>query len=178
MNIATASKATLLSASIRRAVIGLTFFASSIAGAAFGQTWDGGGANVNWDTADNWDDNSVPATSADVSFATGFGSGTAISLNGNRTANSLTIDTNATFSLNNNTLTLTSGNVTMTTNGSLTLNSAVSIGGAAGAWNVATNGYIQAGGIISGSGSITKTGPGELRLNAVNTLSGTVRVEG
>ena len=140
--------------------------------------WDGGGANVNWDTADNWDDNSVPATSADVSFATGFGSGTAISLNGNRTANSLTIDTNATFSLNNNTLTLTSGNVTMTTNGSLTLNSAVSIGGAAGAWNVATNGYIQAGGIISGSGSITKTGPGELRLNAVNTLSGTVRVEG
>src|SRR6187551_2956522 len=55
--------------------------------------WDGGGANANWDTANNWDSNSVPGSNEDITFGTGFGSGTAINLNGNRSVKTLTIST-------------------------------------------------------------------------------------
>ena len=32
--------------------------------------WDGGGANANWDTLANWDDDNLPASTADVTFGT------------------------------------------------------------------------------------------------------------
>src|SRR4051812_29224655 len=51
--------------------------------------WDGGGANANWDTPANWLGDVVPPAANDVQFASAFTSGTTISPNGNRTANSL-----------------------------------------------------------------------------------------
>lgn len=54
--------------------------------------WDGGGANANWDTANNWDDNLVPASGADVTFLTENTSGSTILLNGNRTSGLVTFN--------------------------------------------------------------------------------------
>ncbi len=154
------------------AVALITALTALLAGtAAAANTWDGGGANANWNTPENWDDDTVPADTADVTFATGFASGTAISLNGNRTANSLTLNTNATFSLNNNTLTLTSGNITVTVGGNRDLNCAVDIGATDAMWDIA--GTVQLNGNVGldiqgdliSSGSLTKTGSGTLLLN-------------
>ncbi len=36
------------------------------------RTWDGGGANDNWDTVNNWDNNALPAATDDVVFGTAF----------------------------------------------------------------------------------------------------------
>jgi hypothetical protein len=35
---------------------------------AFAQTWDGGGADANWSTANNWSANAVPAAGGAVSI--------------------------------------------------------------------------------------------------------------
>lgn len=63
---------------------------------AFAQNvWDGGGANANWDTANNWDDDTVPVSGASVTFLTGNSSGNTISLNGNRTSGNVTLNNTA-----------------------------------------------------------------------------------
>jgi len=143
-------------------------------------TWDGGGAaNDNWDYSsgagiyDNWDDNNLPATTADVTFASAFGvGGTSISLNGDRTANSLTINTGTAFSIANSTLALTSGNIMVSVDGNHDFNSAMNIGSTAAVWDITgtqdNNGAhgLDVGGQITGSGSITKSGNGTLLLDA------------
>lgn len=84
-------------------------------------TWDaGGGANDNWDyqsvpgTYDNWAGNLLPAAADDVIFQNVASAGNSISLNGDRTVNSLTLNqtTNQNFSIDNNILTVTSGSIT------------------------------------------------------------------
>ncbi len=98
------------------------FGATATAPAA--NTWDAdGGANDNWDYSsgagvyDNWDDNLLPAATADVRIQTVNSSGNSISLNGNRTVNSLTLNQTVSqdFSIDNNTLTVTSGRITRNT---------------------------------------------------------------
>ena len=178
MNIATASKATLLSASIRRAVIGLTFFASSIAGAAFGQTWDGGGANASWGTVANWNDDTLPGITADVTFATAFTSGAAVSLGGNRTVNSLTFSNPTAFQLSGDTLTITSGSITTSGTFNRVISSNIDIGSTAAVWHVegssSANGSrgIDVKGSITSSSSLTKTGPGTLLLDRSGGMTG------
>jgi hypothetical protein len=84
-------------------------------------TWDaGGGANDNWDyqsvpgTYDNWAGNLLPAAADDVIFQNVASTGNSISLNGDRTVNSLTLNQTITqnFSIDNNILTVTSGSIT------------------------------------------------------------------
>jgi len=100
------------------------------------RTWDGGGSNANWDTVNNWDNNATPATTDDITFASGFTSGTSINLNGNRTVNTLTISTTTDFSITNSTLTITAGTLTRSAaSGTTTINSGIVLGTAA-AWNI------------------------------------------
>jgi hypothetical protein len=78
--------------SLPNLIAAATIFASAPAMAVV-TIWDGGGANSNWDTATNWVGDVLPPTANDVQFASAFTSGTTIQTNGNRTANSLIINT-------------------------------------------------------------------------------------
>lgn len=40
----------------------------SLAGSSFAVTWDGGGAGNDWDTAANWDTDTVPTASDDATI--------------------------------------------------------------------------------------------------------------
>ena len=112
-------------------LLGFTALApSSFAATA---TWDGGGADAFWDTVNNWNNNVLPANGDTVSFGSAFTSGTTINLNGNRTANALTISTLSGFTITNSTLTLTSGDITRSdiagTEADQTIASAIALGG-------------------------------------------------
>lgn len=147
----------------------LTLLAAGVSQAAV-VVWDGGGTDANWTTADNWSNNATWNSSNDASFASAFTSGTVINLNGSKTVASLMITTTTDFSLNNDTLTLASGDLTRSAaTGTTTLNSAVVLGNTA-VWSITGN--LVANGIISGSRSLTKTGSGILTLTAANTYTG------
>ena len=79
-------------------------------GAAYAaNTWDGGGANASWTTADNWDDNVVPADTSSVTLGTGFGSGSTINGFNARHVGTLTIDTTTDFTLSGSQIYLDAG---------------------------------------------------------------------
>jgi autotransporter-associated beta strand protein len=167
------------------------------------RTWDGGGANDNWDTVLNWDNNALPANTDDVVFGTAFTSGTSISLNGNRTVNSFTINTTIAFTISNNTLTLTSGTLTRNdvagTENDHTIASAITLGANAlwtinGAGNLIISGAIGDGvntfGLTKeGTGTLvfstsamtyggdTTINAGTLQISVNNALSGTGNVQ-
>lgn len=139
---------------------------------AFGAgTWDGGGANALWSTQDNWDDNTVPAAGADVTFGSAFTSGSAINLSGNREVGALTFNHGATaISLNNNTLQINTG-ISRTASGNSDIFSAVSLPGDITITSSA-GGRIRFGGVISGTGNIdftNTTTAGSLQLDGNNT---------
>jgi fibronectin-binding autotransporter adhesin len=135
---------------------------------AFGSgIWDGGGANANWTTANNWDDNSVPASGSSVTFGTGFGSGTTISGFNGRHVGTLTIDTTSDFILSDDSIYLDAG-ITRTagSSGTQTLNiwnqyTALRTGGANTWNNDSTSGKLVIQSMIRyDGGGITFNGPG------------------
>jgi autotransporter-associated beta strand protein len=151
--------------------------------------WDGGGANAFWNTAGNWDDDSVPSPTADVSFGTAFTSGATINLNGiSQTVNSLTF-TGAT-SLNlargtgSPTLTITSGNITKTSTKGVTIDPNIILGNNAIWTNDAidsTSSALRINGVISDGANtygIKKTGVGDLILSGNNTFDGGLELAG
>ena len=83
-----------------------------------GTTWDGGGgADANWTTAANWNGDTLPAFNGTdaITFGTPAGaSGTNTLLNGDKNISSLIITTATGFTINNNQLTLQSGNISGT----------------------------------------------------------------
>lgn len=139
-------------------------------------TWDGGGANANWNTKKNWSGSGKkdqPNATETAVFGTAFTSGTSINLNGSRSVLDLSITTSTDFSLNDNTLTLAGGGITRSAgSGVTTLNSAVTFG-ANGVWNIA--GTLVVNGVVADGGSdfsLSKLGTGLLRLNGANTYTG------
>lgn len=146
----------------------ILFAVSSAFGAGI---WDGGGANVLWDTGDNWDDNTTPAPAANVQFGTAFTSGAAINLNGNREVGTLTFNHGATaISLNNNTLTI-NGNITRSASGNSDIFSAVSLPNNIEI-NSSAGGRIRLSGAVSGAGNLkftNTTTAGSLQLDGNNT---------
>jgi autotransporter-associated beta strand protein len=151
----------------------LALFAFDGASAAT-KTWDAGGGDLLWSTGNNWNTNGTPADDDTIVFASSFASGTAINLNGNRTIEDLSITSTTDFSLNNNTLTISSGDITRSAaSGTTTINSGIALGGSA-AWNIAGN--LIANGIVSGPQSLTKSGAGTLTLANANTFTGDTTV--
>jgi autotransporter-associated beta strand protein len=132
-------------------------------------TWVGGGADGNWQTAANW--NTVPAAGHTLTFATT----TRLSNTSNFPANTSFADLmfNAgagAFTLGGNAITLT-GNVTDNVTYPQTVTLPVVL--SSGAHNLTANtGNLSMSGVISGSGSVTKTGSGTATLAVANTYGG------
>lgn len=137
-----------------------------------GDTWDGGGANIYWGNVTNWSGNTLPATTITVIFGSGFGSGTSISLNGNRTVGAISITNSTDFSLNSNVLTITSGDITRSaTSGTTTINSDILIGADA-SWDIVGD-LVVNGDLGTSEGDakskLTKSGTGTLTLSGAGS---------
>lgn len=132
-------------------------------------TWIGNGADGNWQTAANW--TTLPTAGSALTFA----GGRQLSTNNfavNTSFGGLSFNSGApAFTLSGNAIIL-SGNVSNDSSNTQSINLPVAL--ATGAHSVTTNanGAISIGGVISGSGNLTKAGAGTLTLPAINTYSG------
>lgn len=137
---------------------------------ALAQTWDGGGTDNNWSTANNWTGNTVPASndSTDITFA-----GTtrlAPNLTGNRTQRSIIFASGAgAFTLGgSSTLTIASGGITNNSSNTQTIASPVFLSSNQ-TWNTASGNLVVSGPVSSNWITLTKTGSGTLTLSGNNT---------
>jgi autotransporter-associated beta strand protein len=151
--------------------------------AARGQswTWDGGGSSGNWNTANNWNPNTVPIGSAGTSLT--FGGGTLFiatdnNIPGTFGLTTLTFASSATFpySISGNTLSFADSGPNQakivqnsgfqsTISTAITLNDDLSVQGSG-------TGALLLNGAIAGTGGLTKNGPFALTLGASNTFIG------
>ncbi|HKP01764.1 MAG TPA: autotransporter-associated beta strand repeat-containing protein [Chthoniobacterales bacterium] len=155
-----------------------------------GTTWDGGGANASWGTANNWTGNALPVFDGTqtITIGTGFASGLTMTLDGTRYINDLVINTTSGFTLaagTGGTLNLRSGNITrndiagteatQTISAGMILGDPTGVAAYTGIWNIAGSNSLNITGNIAeagGSRSITKTGLGTVILSGTNTFSG------
>ncbi|MFH0881261.1 MAG: autotransporter-associated beta strand repeat-containing protein, partial [Lentisphaerota bacterium] len=142
--------------------------------------WDGGGANGNWDTAENWIGDQVPGSGTNIVFYAGIASGPDIFLNGDRTVQGLRFNANADTALNiqSNTLTINGGGMAVDSGaaGMHVISSAVALG-ADQRWTNDSAAALTVNGVISGAHSLTKAGGQTLILGGVNTHSGPTKIE-
>jgi autotransporter-associated beta strand protein len=163
------------------ALVGLLLFGGPASAQVY---WDGGGNNTAWGTANNWSNNNVPASGTNVVFNNTYVGTlpTAITLNADRTANSLTFDTSNDLSLTNGngnrTLTLTSGDITRTatSSGTQTLSFTTLALGGNSAMNIGGTGSLVISSAMTGTATLTKTGSGLLVLGGNNTFTGNIAV--
>src|SRR3954471_6950030 len=152
-----------------------------------GTTWDGGGADVSWGTNKNWSGNALPLFNGTetITIGTGFGSGTTITLDGNRYINDLVISTSTAFPLSagtGGTLNLRSGNITrqnvsgiQTISAGIVLGDPTGVAAYTGTWDIAGSNSLNISGNISQSGGsrgVNKTGAGTVILSGTNTFAG------
>jgi Ca2+-binding RTX toxin-like protein len=158
-------------------------------------TWDGD-TDGNWTTATNWVTDTAPQAGDDLVFAAGaanlsttnnFTAGTAfasITLNGGYTLAGNTVNL-AGGGLNNaigvNTVSLpitltAAAGITATSGTTLAVSGAINNGGFALAAD--GQGTLNISGVISGTGALSKTNNGILRLTAANTYSGNTTLSG
>jgi fibronectin-binding autotransporter adhesin len=152
-----------------------------------GTTWDGGGANASWGTANNWSGNALPLFdgSTTITIGSGFASGTTLTLDGTRYINDLVINTSTAFTLSagtGGTLNLRSGNITrQNVSGIQTISAGIVLGDPTGAfaytgtWNIAGTNSLNITGNITetgGSRGLNKTGVGTVILSGTNTFTG------
>lgn len=162
-------------------VVPLTAFSANV--------WDGGGANSLWATPENWDDNLVPTSGADVNIGTSFASGTSIGLGGVvRTVNSLTLSGTTGFSISpggaGGSISLTSGLINKTSTQGVTIDAGITLGanavfdvtaGSGNAGALKLNGVITDG---ANSFSILKSGSSEIIISGNNTFDGGFELAG
>lgn len=148
------------------------------------KTWDGGGANGNWQTGDNWDLNTPPAAGNTLIFAGSAGTAATNNFAANTVFN-LRFDAAASpFTLSGATIALGSANdangnirftgalaspITQTITANLDLSSG---GGGGRTISVVPDGTISISGNIAGTLGLTKAGGGTLALSGVNSFSG------
>lgn len=141
-------------------------------------TWDGGGADNNWSTAANWDNNLLPVFPAPLTFGGNTRLTNTNDLSG-ITAQSITFDSTAgAFSLNGNSLGL-SGNIGFTATPASQITETLNLPLTPTAnflVDTRTNGNISINGNITGPGSeLTQTSTGNA---GVLTLAGTISLKG
>ena len=139
-------------------------------------TWTGSGSTSLWTTANNWSGNTLPSSSSNVQF-TGASS-LSVNLNGNQMVNSLTLSGTNGYTLSNNTLTLGSGDITVSSPGSGSVTDTISSGvsfSTAAAVSVGANATLSLSGSVGGS-SLTKSGAGTLIVAGTATFAGTTTV--
>ena len=142
-------------------------------------TWDGGGADSNWATANNWNPNGAPSTSGghDIVFATSNQLSNNAN-NGGWTINSLTFASGAgTFSLSGGNLGINSGGITNSSTGTQTIANQITLS-ANQTWN-ASSGAIIANGYVGGNGkNLTLGGGSAITFNSQLNGAGTVTTGG
>ncbi|MFN6965105.1 MAG: FG-GAP-like repeat-containing protein [Pyrinomonadaceae bacterium] len=169
-------------------IVAILVFTSASAAAV--RTWDGGGADANWQTAANWVGDVAPAANDDLVFPAAAAQ---FATNNNffflTTFRSITVE-GGTYTFGGNPIRLTAGlNVaagTSTFNLAITLSAAQTFttgqGAAAtlvvlsvGSFPLAIDGAGTTGiGLISGTGAITKLGPGAAAIVAASSFSGPI----
>jgi len=180
----------------------LTFFAlagAHVIGHATLRIWDSGGADDNWTTALNWVGDVAPVAGDDLLFPPGARTGPLNDFPAGTTFNSITFS-GGNYALDGNSISLNAG--ILATNGSenriwcpLVLNSnqtfkfnygsgsfylpsAINMNGRDLALDVDTFAVIQVQGVISGAGTLSRTGLGSLSLYASNTFTGPFQILG
>lgn len=141
--------------------------------AAWAQTWDGGGSNNNWTTANNWNPNGAPVNdgTADITF-----SGSARlrpNANGAKNINSLTFDSAAgAFVSGGSILTINGGGILSSATVAETINNNIVLG-ANQTWTVSDPAStLTVRGRVSGGSALNKAGDGTLTLSGANTYTG------
>ena len=133
--------------------------------------WDGGGADGNWSTIANWDNDLLPA----FPVALTFGSGNQLASNNDQTGvtvNGITFDASAgAFTLSGNSV-LLGGNVTNNSTSLQTLALPLDLT-ANRTFNAASGNLAVTAGISGASFGITKSGTGTLTLSGTNSNTGT-----
>jgi autotransporter-associated beta strand protein len=155
--------------------------------------WDGGGADNNVTTAQNWVGDTLPGANSDIIWAGTTRLNVNVDVGG--PANSYTFDNTAgAFVLSGVAFSIANGitnnsTATQTINNAITLTLAQTWSAASGnlvfGGNIANGGFLltigggantSASGIISGTGGLTKSGTGRLTLTGANTYTGTTTV--
>jgi len=156
-------------------------------------TWDGGGADNNVTTAQNWVGDTLPGANSDIIWAGTTRLNVNVDVGGpantwtyNNTAGAFVIS-GAAFSIANgiinnstntqtinNAITLTLGQTWSAVSGNLVFGGNIDNGGFLLTIGGAAN--TSASGIISGAGGLTKSGAGRLTLTGANSYTGTTTV--
>ena len=152
---------------------------SSLSGEAAAAVFTWAGSNTNWGTNSSWLNNALPANGDSVLF-TNAGSGTASGVNIARTITDITFgaSANRTFTLSGNSQT-TLGSLTNDSGFAQVLNNRIALSGSfSGVINTGSSG-LTLGGILSGSGTYSKTGSGVLQITSANSTAytGTLNVD-
>lgn len=144
-----------------------------------GVIWLGLGSDNNWSTAANWYKLQVPPTFALIQF-TGTNRLTAFNdFSIDRPVNSITFNSSAgSFTLSGNRFILNSGLITNNSSSLQTIDNDIKLGSGANYINADT-GSVTFNGLLSGSGSIVKTGGKTTNVSVARTIStGSVTVSG
>lgn len=163
----------------------------SVLGATF--TWDGGGANNNWNTGLNWDTNTTPGSGSDIVFAGSTRPGVNLTSWGTNVS-SLTFASGATaFTVSNQQFLVGSGGITNNSSSTQTINSRIELA-ANQTWNAAsgaiisTDSYFNAanknltlnggsaitiGGQVANLGTLTLSGSGNRNFTSASTFNAT-----
>jgi autotransporter-associated beta strand protein len=134
------------------------------------KVWNGS-TDASWTTAANWNGGVVPDSNDAIVFNGDSLANLATSLNGNRTASRIVVQNPAgAVSIANNTLTLTGGIEMLPATANLTITSGITLS-AAQEWSVGAGRTLVAN-ALSGSSTLSKSGPGTLEISAVGSMTG------
>jgi len=146
--------------------------------AVLSSTWNGGGANDNWSTADNWG-GTAPSAGHTLKFAGSTRLNNTNDLAANTTFAGLSFESGAgAFTLNGNAVAL-SGNVSNASANTQTINLGMALDLANYNIDAVTNDIVVNGAIVqagAGTSGITKTGSGTLVLAGANTYAGNTTI--